>query len=283
MSAQCDGGRPACSRCIKKNKRCEYDAEPDEHRSATLKRKCKVFEQRALAGERLLVAMRDLPESEAVGILRRLRAQEGIETVAASLAEPSSRDAQEREISPTLSATGSYSSAGSTAPLPTTFENQSRLHEPDEQQRQSERRSEDAEMSGHSTTDQRLAISFLVDTVANSRTSPQQRPPHANNQATPLNPLAVQRMASYPPLSIAAVETNRRASAPSPYIVAGPQANQPTRENERPQQQIIPSAYDETMQNIGKAPDPGNDWDQYFMSVSSLLKKIGEGPRGGRQ
>ncbi|KAF2211187.1 hypothetical protein CERZMDRAFT_6962, partial [Cercospora zeae-maydis SCOH1-5] len=84
---QCDGGRPACSRCIKKDKHCTYDAEPDEHRSATLRRKCKAFERQALAGERLLSAMRDLPEGEAVSLLQRLRAHEGIEAVAASLAE----------------------------------------------------------------------------------------------------------------------------------------------------------------------------------------------------
>lgn len=249
-----------------------------------MKRKCKVFEQRALAGERLLVAMRDLPEDDAVSLLRRLRAQEGIENVAASLAEPSSRDLHERETSPTLSVAGSYSSAGSAAPLPTMPEDPSRSHDFDKQQRQGGRHSEASEMSGHSTTDQRLAISFLVDTVAGSRTSPQQLPRNVNRPTAHFGPSAVQRMASYPPFSTAAIETSRRASAPSPYVVAGSQANKPVPSSQRSRQQISPSG-DETMQSqhIGKAPDPGNDWDQYFTSVSSLLKKIGEGPRGGRQ
>ncbi|KAM3422178.1 hypothetical protein BST61_g2547 [Cercospora zeina] len=272
---KCDGGRPACSRCINRNKHCVYDAEPDEYRSATMRRKCKVFEQRALAGERLLSAMRDLPESEALDILRRLRAQKSIESVAASLAEPGSSN--DRESSPSVM--GSHSSAASAAPTHSAIEDFARSRKSEQQQRDANPHGADAEMSDHRPpSDQRLAISFLVGAAAVSQSDASQQrelPRNMNSQAAASIP-SILRMASYPPMATAAIQANRRASTPMPFVIAGTQAIAEGEGSRAP-----PDLG--TMQSAGQASEPGADWDQYFTNVSSLLRRIGESSHGASQ
>ena len=73
QAAQCDGIRPACSRCQTLQTSCEYEAEEGENRWSALRRRNKILETERAEMHELLTYLQSRPEVEAREIFHRIR------------------------------------------------------------------------------------------------------------------------------------------------------------------------------------------------------------------
>lgn len=69
---KCSGDRPRCRQCEMRNQGCEWETLSDEAPRAS-KRKYQDLEQRSAAEHELLNHLRELPEPDSLGLIRRLR------------------------------------------------------------------------------------------------------------------------------------------------------------------------------------------------------------------
>lgn len=70
---KCDGLRPSCQTCKRRDSQCAYDADPDATPIMALKRKHEQLQQQAYDNDELIEMLMSKPESEATAILRRMR------------------------------------------------------------------------------------------------------------------------------------------------------------------------------------------------------------------
>ncbi|KAM7189834.1 hypothetical protein V8F20_009971 [Naviculisporaceae sp. PSN 640] len=76
---KCSGERPICASCSKNNAECIYVSAPAETHTQALKRKYDQSQERNSAYEELYRLLHTLPEKEAFGIFRRIRADGDID------------------------------------------------------------------------------------------------------------------------------------------------------------------------------------------------------------
>lgn len=75
-SKQCDGHRPSCARCAKKNVTCEYSVEPGTTRLQSLRRRNDALETELDLLLRLINYIRTRSDDEAQEAFRQLRASD---------------------------------------------------------------------------------------------------------------------------------------------------------------------------------------------------------------
>lgn len=70
---QCNGQRPACSRCARSNTTCTYDADPDAHPTIALRRKYEALQRESHDLQKLFEMLKHCPEKEAYEVLCQVR------------------------------------------------------------------------------------------------------------------------------------------------------------------------------------------------------------------
>ena len=79
---QCDGGRPACDNCLKKQSPCHYEADPNETRVGALKRKYADLERQTADHQRFLHMLKATEsEHDALELVRRVRAGQEVSAI----------------------------------------------------------------------------------------------------------------------------------------------------------------------------------------------------------
>jgi hypothetical protein len=78
---KCNGERPACLSCVKKNRHCHYATNPGETASQALRRNLGDLRDQSAVNQEMLDLLRTLPESEAQEVLRRLRSGSDVASV----------------------------------------------------------------------------------------------------------------------------------------------------------------------------------------------------------
>lgn len=83
-TSQCDGGRPACTRCSTRKVDCRYDHEPGQSRLIVLKRKFDALGAQSAGALELLENLRTAPYEDAVRLFAQIRSQDAPFTLQAS-------------------------------------------------------------------------------------------------------------------------------------------------------------------------------------------------------
>lgn len=73
---QCDGRRPSCARCARRNVICEYNVEPDTSRLQSLRQRNDALETELDLLRRLINYIRTRSTTEALEAFRQIRACE---------------------------------------------------------------------------------------------------------------------------------------------------------------------------------------------------------------
>ncbi|KAJ9133165.1 hypothetical protein NKR23_g10932 [Pleurostoma richardsiae] len=84
---KCDGERPACGHCTSRDDVCEFRTDPMETHGAARRRKATQLERKCDMYEELLEVLRTGEETEAVELLRRIRAGDSVESIIAGIRE----------------------------------------------------------------------------------------------------------------------------------------------------------------------------------------------------
>ncbi|KAF1348955.1 hypothetical protein BDV97DRAFT_297385 [Delphinella strobiligena] len=76
LRIKCDGQRPLCTPCSRREEACEYDVEANTTRTSALKRKNETLEREVEHYKELYRVIREQPEYDAAEVFRRIRATE---------------------------------------------------------------------------------------------------------------------------------------------------------------------------------------------------------------
>ncbi|KAI5361256.1 hypothetical protein Slin15195_G123690 [Septoria linicola] len=226
-----------------------------------------MWENQAVAGERILHALRDLPEDDSVNLLRRLRQNENIEDILQSLTG-SGLDGIGRRGRALSDAASQYSDGSAATSSGSAQESSSQAPRSHTQQRvHFATQDAQTELPDRSRLQDRCSIGFLVNNGDDQGLSDQQQSRMKIDQDnTPSPHNFFNRQHSYPPVSPASAEARRRISAPGPMIIDS-------------QGSTAGRSHDAYQAGRSAAEDPGTSaaWDHYYTTVSRLMKKIGEG------
>ncbi|KAL0932433.1 C6 transcription factor [Colletotrichum truncatum] len=78
---KCSADRPKCTNCMSRGFDCRYTADPNESRSASLKRRYDELERQNDCLNEFFCAIRSMPESQAYDVVRRIRSGASAEDV----------------------------------------------------------------------------------------------------------------------------------------------------------------------------------------------------------
>lgn len=225
-----------------------------------------MWESQALAGERMLHALRDLPEDESVDLLRRLRQNENVEDILRSLTLSGS-DGTEHHESATSDAASHYSEGSEAMSAGSVQASSSQLHHIPAQQQAQATLDAQAQLPDRGRIQDMLSIGFLVNDEYDTEQSSQQQSRMQIDQTATPSPHNINRMHSYPPVSSVRTEARKRSSLPDSVAIDS----------------LSPTAgpSHEVYRADGSCPvGPGTSthWDNYYTTVSRLMRKIGETP-----
>ncbi|KAK7928609.1 hypothetical protein PG985_005607 [Apiospora marii] len=77
---KCGGQRPSCGTCRSRNVECKYDDDPNTTPAANLRRQYHILAEQHKSFQELFDMLRNRPEDEALGILKRLRSCNSVQS-----------------------------------------------------------------------------------------------------------------------------------------------------------------------------------------------------------